>query len=163
MLRRGSQIPEEADIRAFLGKGVSLKGTLTFEGTVRVDGRLEGEVVTKDALIVGQDAEIKGEIRVGTLVSSGRIEGNVVATVKVNLLSPAVLQGTLETPVLTMEEGVKFDGQCTMTQREKKEAVVTPLRSEPLAQPQAQQPAGTLGRTPVQGGPPGSSGVGLGS
>ncbi|HEX9020015.1 MAG TPA: polymer-forming cytoskeletal protein, partial [Nitrospirota bacterium] len=89
MLKRGSGTPEQAEITAFLGKGTEFKGVLNFEGTIRVDGRVEGEVVSKDTLIAGDGAYLQGEITVGTIITSGRIVGNVTASQKVHVLAPA--------------------------------------------------------------------------
>ncbi len=98
----------------FLGKGVDFKGIVHFEGTVRIDGRLEGEIHTKGTLIVGDLAIIKGIISAGVLVSSGKINGTVTATEKVQLLKSAVLIGDVRTPVITIEDGAHFHGMCDM-------------------------------------------------
>jgi cytoskeletal protein CcmA (bactofilin family) len=105
---------EHAEITAFLGKGTEFKGVLSFGGTIRVDGRVEGEVISKDTLIAGDEAHLQGEITVGTLISSGKLVGNLVATEKVHLLAPAVIEGTIKTPKLIIEDGVTFDGKSEM-------------------------------------------------
>ncbi|HEX9135502.1 MAG TPA: polymer-forming cytoskeletal protein, partial [Nitrospirota bacterium] len=61
MLKRGSGSPEQAEITAFLGKGTEFKGVLSFEGTIRVDGKVDGEVISKDTLIAGDGAFLQGE------------------------------------------------------------------------------------------------------
>jgi cytoskeletal protein CcmA (bactofilin family) len=114
MLKRGSGSPEQAEITAFLGKGTEFKGVISFEGTIRVDGKVEGEIISKDTLIASDGAFLNGEISVGTIISSGRIVGNVTATDKVHLLAPAYVQGTIKTPKLIIEEGVTFDGKSEM-------------------------------------------------
>lgn len=98
----------------FLGKGVDFKGIVNFEGTVRIDGRLEGEIHTNGTLVVGELASIKGIISAGTLVSSGKINGSISATDKVQLLKPAVLIGDVRTPAISVEEGAHFHGMCDM-------------------------------------------------
>ena len=114
MLRKGSGSPEQAEITAFLGKGTEFKGVISFEGTIRVDGKVEGEIISKDTLIASDGAFLNGDITVGTIISSGRIVGNVIATEKVHLLAPANVQGTIKTPKLIIEEGVIFDGKSEM-------------------------------------------------
>ena len=47
MLKKGSGTPEQSEITAFLGKGTEFKGVLSFEGTIRVDGKVEGEVIPR--------------------------------------------------------------------------------------------------------------------
>jgi cytoskeletal protein CcmA (bactofilin family) len=98
----------------FLGRGVDFKGIAHFEGTVRIDGRLEGEIHTNGTLVVGEHAVIKGLITTGTLISSGKIKANVTATEKIQILKPGVLIGDVRTPSFTMEEGAHFHGLCDM-------------------------------------------------
>lgn len=117
MLKKGS--PEQNEITAFLGKGTEFKGVLSFEGTIRVDGKVEGEVVSKDTLIAGDGAFLQGEITVGTIISSGRIVGNLTASQKVHILAPGSIQGNIKTPKLIIEEGVTFDGKCEMAGEKK--------------------------------------------
>ncbi|RME37005.1 MAG: polymer-forming cytoskeletal protein [Deltaproteobacteria bacterium] len=109
-----SQTPEKGDIRAFLGPGSSFEGKLVFDEIVRIDGRFKGEIVSRDTLIVGSDADIEAEIEVGTLVLSGRYKGNVRAATKVDLRAPAQVEGHITTPVLVVEEGVLLNAQLQM-------------------------------------------------
>ena len=115
MLKKASGVSaEHAEITAFLGKGTEFKGVLSFEGTIRVDGRVEGEILSKDTLIVGDEAYLQGEISVGTIITSGKIVGNINASKKVHVLAPGVIEGNIKTPNLILEEGVSFDGSCEM-------------------------------------------------
>ncbi len=98
----------------FLGKGVDFKGTAQFEGTVRVDGRFEGEMHTDDTLIIGEHAVIKGNISGNVVVSGGKVQGNITAHQRVQLFNPAVVIGDIRTPNFSMEEGVCFQGLCDM-------------------------------------------------
>ncbi len=98
----------------FLGKGVDFKGVVNFDGTVRVDGRLEGEIHTTGTLIVGEYAVIKGIISAGVLMTSGKINGTVTATEKIQILKPGVLIGDIRTPAISIEEGAHFHGMCDM-------------------------------------------------
>lgn len=120
MLKKGSGVSaEHAEITAFLGKGTEFKGVLSFEGTIRVDGRVEGEVLSKDTLIAGDEAYLQGEISVGTIISSGKIVGNISASQKAHILAPGVIEGNIKTPKLILEEGVTFDGKCEMAGQKK--------------------------------------------
>jgi cytoskeletal protein CcmA (bactofilin family) len=102
------------EIIAFLGKGTRFKGVVTYDGTVRIDGHIEGEVISTGTLIVGETAVIDAEVSVGTLVCGGQITGNITATEKVQLLNPAMVTGSIKTPVLMIEAGVRLNGQCEM-------------------------------------------------
>jgi len=112
-----SSPPESGDIIAFVGEEVTFKGTIKYQGTVRVDGRLEGEIYTDGNLIIGQKAVITAKIEAGTVTCQGRITGEIEAKNRVKLLSPAVFDGTITTPLLSMDEGVMFNGSCNMPKK----------------------------------------------
>jgi cytoskeletal protein CcmA (bactofilin family) len=97
-----------------LAKGVELRGEIKVEGTVRIDGRLEGDVHTKGEVIVGEDGVVKGTIYASSLISSGRIKATVTATDRIQLLKTAILIGEVHCPIMSMEEGAKFQGVSDM-------------------------------------------------
>jgi cytoskeletal protein CcmA (bactofilin family) len=104
------------DIIAFVGKGVDFKGTISYSGTVRIDGFLEGEIHTDGVLLVGEEAVIQAKVTAGTIVCKGKITGDVVAKDRVKLRAPAVFNGSIKTPMLSMEDGVLFNGGLEMSQ-----------------------------------------------
>ena len=104
------------DVSAFVGKGVEFKGTISYNGTVRIDGFLDGEIHTEGVLLVGEEAVITAKITAGTIVCKGKITGDVVAKEKVKLRAPAVVSGGIKTPMLSIEEGVLFNGTLEMAQ-----------------------------------------------
>ena len=115
MVTANSTIAEGAgDISAFVGKGVEFKGTISYSGTVRIDGYLDGEIHTDGVLLIGEEAVIQAKITAGTVVCKGKITGDVIAKECVKLRAPAVLNGSVKTPVLSMEDGVLFNGALEM-------------------------------------------------
>lgn len=113
---------EKSDIKAFLGPGSQFEGKLLFDQIVRLDGIFRGEITSRDTLIVGETADVQAEINVGTLVVSGRFRGNVKATNKVELRAPAQVDGSIETPVLVVEQGVVLNGSLSMQSGGQQEA-----------------------------------------
>lgn len=111
---RKQHIETADDNFTFLGKGVDFKGVVSFDGTVRVDGRLEGEIHTTGTLIVGEHAVIRGVISAGTLMTSGRINGTVTASDKIKIQKPGILIGDIRTPAISIEEGAHFHGMSDM-------------------------------------------------
>ena len=108
------ELEQSQDVNAFIGKGVEFKGNINYNGTIRIDGKMEGEVSTEGCFLVGEDAVVTAKVTAGTIISKGTIVGDVVAKEKVRLRAPAVLNGTLTTPMLSMEEGVLFNGTVQM-------------------------------------------------
>lgn len=102
------------EINAFLGSGTVYTGELSFEGAVRIDGVFSGNIVSEGTLIVGHGAKVEGSIKVGSLVSSGFIKGEITVTEKVVLHKTAQVQGKVSTGLLVMEEGAQLDGSLSM-------------------------------------------------
>src|SRR5919199_2155607 len=73
------------ELNALLGKGSQFEGKLLFEGTVRIDGKFSGEIVSTDTLIIGEGAEVKANIQVGTLTCLGDYQGDARASKSVEL------------------------------------------------------------------------------
>jgi cytoskeletal protein CcmA (bactofilin family) len=120
-----------SDLNALLGRGSEFEGKLTFEGTVRIDGKFTGTIVTNDVLVVGEGAKIGAEITCGTIIVHGEINGNIKARSMVELHHPARMRGNIETPVLMVEKGVIYEGQTKMEGVEKAAAkpALTPVGS----------------------------------
>jgi len=118
-----------AEVNALLGRGSEFEGKLTFEGTVRIDGKFTGEVFSEDTLIIGEGARVKAEISVSTVIIYGDVIGNIHATNSVELHAPARLKGNISAPALVVEQGVIFDGNCQMSsgnaKRRKEPALTT--------------------------------------
>lgn len=106
---------KNGEVSAFVGRGVEFKGTIIYNGTIRIDGTMEGEIQTEGCLLVGDGAVLTAKVRAGVVICKGTLRGDIVAEEKVQLLSPAVLSGSVVTPLLSVEEGVVFDGKVDMS------------------------------------------------
>ncbi len=107
--------PKGGDLSAFIDEASEIEGKYTFTGTVMMNGRFSGEIQTADTLIIGDKGVVKANIRAGTVVVSGEVTGNVLATERVELRGTARVFGDVEAPVVVVEEGVVFEGHCRMT------------------------------------------------
>src|SRR5689334_5706656 len=105
-----------SEVTTLLGRGSEFEGKLSFEGTVRIDGKLAGEIFTDDVLIIGEGAEVSAEINVGAVIIEGTVHGNIQAKRSVEIRTPGRVRGNIATPSLFIEKGVVFDGQCQMEQ-----------------------------------------------
>jgi len=110
-----AQKKDDTDLKAYMGEDAVFNGSLTFEGTVRIDGRFEGQVVTKDTLIIGESGRIIADINAGTIICKGKVEGNLIASQRVELHSTSQVVGTVKTPSLFVEVGGILDGECDMS------------------------------------------------
>jgi len=106
--------PPGGDLNALLGKGSAFEGKLLFEGTVRIDGKFSGEIVSTDTLIIGEGAEVKANLQVGSLVCLGDFNGDAKASKSIELKAPARVHGNISTATVVIERGAFFDGTCKM-------------------------------------------------
>lgn len=117
--QRKNSALEKGEIKAFLGPGSHFEGKLAFDEIVRLDGTFRGEITSQDTLIVGETADLQAQVIVGSLIISGKLRGSIKAVTRVEMRAPAQIDGDVETPSLTVEEGVIWNGQLIMKQEEK--------------------------------------------
>jgi cytoskeletal protein CcmA (bactofilin family) len=106
-----------------LGEGAEFEGKLTFQGTVRIDAKFKGSIFTNDVLVVGEHAKIDADITCGTVIVYGEVNGNIKAKTAVELHHPAKLRGNVESPALSIDKGVLFQGESKMAPAEKSSSV----------------------------------------
>ena len=111
--------PGVSTFHTILGPEANFEGTLTFQGSVRIEGNFSGKVITNDRLMIVEGAEVKAEVEAGSLELSGTLRGNVKAKRQVVLMAPAHMYGNIETPSLVIHEGVIFEGGCRMENLDK--------------------------------------------
>jgi cytoskeletal protein CcmA (bactofilin family) len=114
----------------FLEQGVKLEGRLESIGTFRIDCATKGTLVSHETLILGEHANVEGEIQGNHVIIAGRFEGTVRAKGKVEIQTRAIVTGEIFTPCLVMEPGALFDGRCHMlTSSQATTPIVIPIRS----------------------------------
>src|SRR3990172_4980144 len=135
MFKRGRKSPGRNGLTAFIDEGSEIEGKYTFSGTVMLNGKFKGEIVSNDTLIIGEKGVINADIRAGQVLVSGEVVGNVQATERVELKRTARVFGDVEAPIIVVEEGVLFEGHCRMTKtkpaeaaRDTREFSVVPLK-----------------------------------
>jgi cytoskeletal protein CcmA (bactofilin family) len=109
---------DDSQIKAYMGEDTVFNGSLTFDGTVRIDGKFEGQVQTNDTLIIGETGHLMAEISAGTIICRGRIEGTLMASKKVEIHANSRVVGNVKSPALYIELGGILDGSCDMTGKE---------------------------------------------
>jgi cytoskeletal protein CcmA (bactofilin family) len=102
------------DVQAHLGQGSRVEGKLTFDGSVRIDGQVEGEINAQETVMLGETADVSAQIVANVIVVEGRVTGDLNARKRVELKAPASVAGNISTPCLVIHEGVAFEGHCAM-------------------------------------------------
>jgi cytoskeletal protein CcmA (bactofilin family) len=116
---------EVEEIKAFLGQGAEFEGKLIFNGSVRIDGKFQGEIFGQGLLVVGEGAIVKANIDVKSAFISGDVEGKIQVQEKMNIHSTGKFLGDISTPVFIMEEGAVFDGTSHMLDVSEKKSEIS--------------------------------------
>jgi cytoskeletal protein CcmA (bactofilin family) len=111
----------------FLSLNVELKGNLGFVGELMFDGKLEGDIISDGVLTLGDNAVINGNIRVGSVVVRGTINGTITARDRIDIKSNTQLFGDVTGRTLVIEEGATFVGRSDVNpKRSDSDAVSSP-------------------------------------
>ncbi len=105
----------EMDVNSTIGENSFFEGRFAVKGSLKIDGKFEGEALLVDQLQIGPKARVKTDIYATSVVVEGIIIGNINATKRVLLLSTARVLGDLKTPELIIQDGVVLEGKCTIS------------------------------------------------
>ena len=108
---------EDKIVNSIIGEGSEFKGEFTINGLLRIDGKFKGTIETEGKVLIGQTGEAITDIKANVVVVGGIVRGNIFATEKVIMLSTGKVEGNIITPGLIMEDGVVFEGNCTINKR----------------------------------------------
>lgn len=119
----------------YLGKNSCFEGRLTLEGVFRLDGKVKGEIFHKGTLIMSETAMIQGKVEVNALFLNGMLEGEVNAKERIEIHSRGRLLGNIFTPVLVIQDGGVFEGNCKMGKKPAHEDDPEDAESQPSDAP----------------------------
>ncbi|MGH9966695.1 MAG: bactofilin family protein [Pyrinomonadaceae bacterium] len=144
---------KEGTLSGFVGNGTQVTGEATFKAMLRVDGHLSGRVSSSSGtLIVGANGKVDANIEVAVAVIHGTINGDIIATQRLELGRAAKVNGNIQTPSLVIEQGGIFEGSCKMLQmnaaaeKNKKDqpldaSAMKPVNTDVPAKPDVAKPA----------------------
>jgi cytoskeletal protein CcmA (bactofilin family) len=108
---------KEGTLSGYVGNGTSLTGEANFRGMLRVDGHLTGRVASQDGtLLVGTNGHVDANIEVAIATINGTVNGDIIATERLEMGRAAHVKGNIQTPSLMIEQGAVFEGSCRMLQ-----------------------------------------------
>src|SRR3989338_4697156 len=114
MFREKGDSMASQQMNGLLEKGCEFEGKLTFEVTVRINGKFSGEVFSEGTLVIGDGAKLDAKIEVGTCIIHGEVSGTLNARERIEMHAPAIVRGEITAQTLVIEEGVLFEGSCSM-------------------------------------------------
>ncbi len=130
--------------RAYLDQGCKVSGKLSFEGPARIDGQIDGEIHSKDSLMIGESAVVTAQIKATSIVVAGKVSGDISASQRIEIRPSAKVLGNLSSPVLVVHEGAVFEGHCAMQPegaREDRKVTVFPKDERLMVQAGGQKQA----------------------
>ena len=138
---RQSKPSRSREFTSHVNEGTEIDGKVTFTGIVLLNGRVRGEIVSNDTLVIGEKGVINATIRSHIVEVSGEVVGNISATDRIELHPSCRVYGDIEAPVVTIDEGALLEGQCRMTKlrpaeasgNAQREASVVPLKRQETA------------------------------
>jgi cytoskeletal protein CcmA (bactofilin family) len=137
---RSNPVPAEA--RAYLDAGSKISGKLSFDGPIRIDGQVDGEITGKDSITIGESAVVTAQIKAASIVVAGKVSGDITAIQRIEIRPSAKVMGNLTSPVLVVHEGALFEGHCSMQPEAARDSKVTVFpKEERLAQAGGQKQA----------------------
>ena len=118
-----------------LGPQAVLEGNLVFEGTLFMNGHVKGAIESRaGSVVIGEDAVIHADIFVRSATIKGEVKGAIRATERIELHPPARAFGDLEAPIVRIDAGVIFEGNCTIKPKEDKDSPTELMASKKAEQ-----------------------------
>lgn len=131
MSKNKADVPRElGDVVSIIGPGMKVVGDCTSDGTIRVEGRVDGSVAASKSVVVGKDGMVKGDISTQDAIIAGKVSGSVSAESRIELQATCRVQGDIRSRRVKLDEGGQVDGQLHMG------------ASSPKSSPQPASPAG---------------------
>jgi len=112
-------------IRTTLGKETEFNGTMKFQDSLKIVGKFKGEIISPGFLYIENGAEVKANIKVGSVIIGGIVKGNVTAKDKLEMLETGKVFGNIRTAKLKIADGVVFEGKCEMIKNPEKIDIFT--------------------------------------
>jgi cytoskeletal protein CcmA (bactofilin family) len=108
---------KEGTLSGFVGSGSVVTGEASFKAMMRIDGQMSGRITSSaGTLVIGTNGRVDANIEVAVATVHGTVNGDIIATQRLELGRSAKVSGNISTPSLMIEQGAIFEGSCKMTQ-----------------------------------------------
>ena len=123
--------PENTSVNAgqtsIIAQGAKFDGKVEVHGTLRIEGEFKGTIATPESLVIGKTGIVHASVKVKNAIIGGQLIGNITAENKIELQSGSHVEGDIKTKRLVIDEGVFFEGNCSMGSGQRKAPGAAPL------------------------------------
>jgi cytoskeletal protein CcmA (bactofilin family) len=141
--------PADDGFTTFIAPGAEFEGQLVIGSSIRIDGEYKGELVSKETVVIGENANVEASIRAKNVIIQGAVAGDVTATRELTLTNSGRLKGSVETPSLMVAKGAVFNGTTKMGRPDVAARNLSSTQTQTGARAQRQPTA--VGTTPSTG------------
>lgn len=114
MTNQARRHEDDNTVNSIIGEGSEFKGEFKINGLLRIDGSFRGTIETTGKVLIGKNGQAITDIKARLVIVGGTVKGNIFASERVIFLSSGKITGNIITPSLVMEDGVAFEGSCTI-------------------------------------------------
>lgn len=104
----------ETKVVTIIGTGTTFTGEVKSQGTIRVEGAINGRIQCEDTIVIHEAGKVKADLIAGQIIVSGQVEGNIFAHERLEVTEKGKIIGDITAPRVSIAEGVIFEGKCTM-------------------------------------------------
>ena len=104
----------ETKVVTIVGAGTFIKGEINCKGTIRVEGDVEGRILSDDTIVIHETGRVKADLTAGQVIVGGQVHGNILAHERIEVTAKGQILGDITAPRVSIAEGVLFEGHCTM-------------------------------------------------
>lgn len=145
--RHGGPTRELSDVVSVVAPGMTILGDITCDGTVRVEGKIEGSIKATKSVVVGKGGRITGDIETQDVVVAGTVVGTVSGASRVELQETCKIEGDIRSRRVKLEEGGQIEGRLHMTAKAGDEKPTASVGKGASASIQPQKPQRAAGRS----------------
>lgn len=113
-MAKNNNLKTKETIKTTLGKETNFNGVIKFKESLKINGKFKGQIISPGFLYVEDGAEVKANIKVGSIIVGGLVKGNILAKERLEMLATGQVYGNIKTAKLKIADGVVFDGKCEM-------------------------------------------------
>ena len=117
MFKRSNSPFDASDVMTVIGAEAYFHGTMTVRGSIRVEGKVEGDILEAQGVVIGSTGRVRGNVCADSVVVGGHVYGDIIAAAALEIKAGGRVAGNIRAPKLFIEDGASFEGSCSMSEK----------------------------------------------